>query len=170
MAYSNRARAISHGAILLFVGLVAISSAWGQAPAVRPNFTGVWALDTARTQPGPVRPMALSYAIEQHGDTITVTRHTRTMRGEFTAHLVYGTDGRAWQNSVDQGGVRVEVSSVLTWEGSTLVITSTLATGGQSLHQVERWSLDPNGRDLLADRTVEAMGQQYTMRLILGKQ
>ena len=146
---------------------IASSLAGAQTPAARPNFSGVWVLDSARTQPGAMTPMAMSYAIEQHGDTLRITRQTRTRRGEFTSQLLYGLDGRPWHNSVDQGGVPVEVSSILTWEGSTLVITSTLNAGGQELHQVERWSLDPNGRDLLADRTAEAMGQHFVMRLVL---
>ena len=156
-------------AILLWPVLTGTSPARAQAPAAHPNFVGVWVLDTARTQPGALTPMALTYAIEQHGDTLLIARRTRTMRGEFAAQLVYGLDGRPWHNSVNQGGLPVDVSSVLTWNGATLIITSTLNAGGQELHQVERWSLDPNGSDLIADRTVEAQGQQYAMRLVLSR-
>ena len=61
------------------------------------------------------------------------------------------------------------INSVLTWEGSTLVITSAISSSGQNLHQVERWSLDSARTTLTAERTVEAMGQPFATTLVLLK-
>ena len=150
------------------LAVLATSSARAQAPAVHPDFTGVWVMDTAKS-PGPMIPLAMTYAIEQRGDTVRIKRDTKSKRGEFSASLVYGTDGKPWKNSVTEGGTQVDVSSILTWEGSTLVITSTLNAGGQVMHQVEKWSLDASGKDLLTDRSVEAMGQQFSTKLVFTK-
>ena len=150
------------------LAVLAISSALAQAPAVHPDFTGVWVMETAKS-PGPMIPLAMTYAIEQRGDTIRIQRDTKSKRGDFSASLVYGTDGKPWKNSVTEGGTQVEVSSVLTWEGSTLIITSTLNASGQEIHQVEKWSLDASGKTLAADRSVEAMGQQFATKLVFTK-
>ena len=146
----------------------AVLSTSAQAPAAHPDFSGVWVMDTAKT-PGPMMPLAMTYAIEQRGDTIKIRRDTKSMQGEFSASMVYGTDGKPWKNSVTQRGMPVDVSSVLTWEGSTLVITSTISAEGQDIHQVEKWTLDSTGKMMTADRTVEAMGQQFATKMVLNK-
>jgi hypothetical protein len=151
------------------LAVLAISSARAQAPDVHPDFTGVWVMDTAKTPPGGMMPAAMTYTIEQRGDTIKIKRDTKSKRGDFISSMVYGMDGQPWKNSTIQAGTQVDVSSILTWEGSTLVITSTLNAGGQVMHQVEKWSLDASGKDLLADRSVEAMGQQFSMKLVFTK-
>lgn len=151
------------------LAVLAVSSARAQAPGGPPDFTGVWVMDTEKS-PGPMIPLAMTYAIEHRGDTVRIKRDTKVKRGEFSASLVYGTDGKPWKNSVqpDSGGTQVDVSSVLTWEGSTLIITSMLNASGQEIHQVEKWSLDASG-NLVADRSVEAMGQKFSTKLVFTK-
>jgi hypothetical protein len=59
-------------------------------------------MDTARSG-GPALPAAMIYAIEHQGDSIRIKRDTKSARGEFSASLVYGTDGKAWKNSTAMG-------------------------------------------------------------------
>jgi hypothetical protein len=146
----------------------AVVSAGAQTPAPHPDFSGTWVMDSAKS-PGPMMPLAATYVIEQRGDTVRIKRDTRTMQGAFSASLVYGIDGKAWKNSITQAGMPVDVSSVLTWEGSTLVITSTINANGQDIHQVETWSLDATGTTMTADRTVDAMGQRFATKLVFNK-
>lgn len=119
--------------------------------------------------PGPMVPLAMTYDIEHRAGMIKIKRETKSTRGEFSASLVYGTDGKPWKNSVTQAEGPVDVSSVLTWEGPTLIITSTLNVSGQQIHQVEKWSLDSTGKSLTADRTVEASGQKFVTKLMFSK-
>lgn len=146
---------------VMCVGVLGAQSTRG-----RPDFTGIWVMDTALS-PGPTLPRALSYTIQHHGDTVTIRRHTVNSQGEFTADLVYGTDGKPWRNTTTQAGVPVQITSVLTWAGDSLVITSELEAGGQALHQVETWSLDSARHRLVAIRVVDAMGQHYSTQLVL---
>lgn len=157
-----------HLPVSLLLATVSVLSAGAQTPAARPDFSGLWIMDTAKS-PGPMIPQAMTYAIGQRGDTISIKRDTKSMRGEFSASLVYGTDGKPWKNSINEGGILRDVSSVLTWDGSTLVITSTISASGQIINQVEKWSLDATGRTLTADRTVEAMGQQFATKMVFNK-
>lgn len=143
-----------------------VVGAEAQSTRGRPNFTGSWVLDTALSR-GPTLPRALSYTIQHHGDTLTIRRHAVNSQGEFTADLVYGTDGKPWRNSTTQAGVLVQISSVLTWAGDSLVITSELDAGGQTLHQVETWSLDATRHRLVTIRAVDALGQLYRTQLVL---
>lgn len=157
-----------HLLIAAMLATFAIVSAGAQATPAHPNFTGVWVMDTAKS-PGPVLPTSMTLTIDQRGDTIKITRDTKTVQGDLIANMVYGTDGKPWKNSIVQAGTSVEVSSVLTWDGATLVITSTLNAAGQTINQVEKWSLDSAGKTLTADRTAEAMGQQFVTKLVLNK-
>jgi hypothetical protein len=150
------------------LALLAISSARAQSPGPHPDLSGFWLMDPAKS-PGPMIPLAMTYAIEQRGDTLRMKRDTKSKRGEFSATLVYGTDGKPWKNSVTEGGVPVDVSSVLRWEGSMLIINSTLVASGQEIRQVEKLSLDASGGELVSARSVEAAGQQFLTKLVFTR-
>lgn len=133
-------------AVLIMAALAVPAFAGAQAPASRPDFSGAWVLDREKS-PGPMLPEAMSYTIQQRADTVRIKRYSKTMQGEITSELVYGLDGKPWKNTTTQGGMAVAVSSILTWEGSTLVITSALLANGQEIHQVEKWTLGADERN-----------------------
>lgn len=153
---------------VLLIALAVPAFAGAQAPASRPDFSGTWVMDREKS-PGPMIPEAMSYTIQQRGDTVRIKRYSKTMQGENTSDLVYGLDGKPWKNTATQGGMAVDVSSVLTWEGATLVITSTLLANGQEIHQVEKWTLGADGMSLTSNRTVEAMGQSFAATMVFNK-
>jgi hypothetical protein len=146
---------------MLATALVCALSAPLAAQGSHPSFAGTWTLDSAKTvidgQAPP--PSSATRTVTQHGDTIVIDNTMTTAGNTQTTHLVWGLDGKPWANSVTVGGgQQVDVSSVLTWAGDTLVIRSSLSVQGTDVEQLDRWVLAPDGKSVVTIREVSAMG------------
>lgn len=130
------------------------------AQGAHPSFAGTWTLDSAKTvidgQGTP--PSSATRTVTQRGDTITIDNTTTAAGNVQTSHLVWGLDGKAWTNSVTVAGQQVDVNSVLSWAGDTLVVRSTLSFQGNDIEQLDRWVLSADGKSIVSSREVSAMG------------
>jgi hypothetical protein len=154
------------------VALVLLLTAPGsvaRAQGKHPDFSGRWVLDTSQTPPSPMRPTSMIETISQSGDTLRLDRSAGTVQGDAVAKITLGLDGKTWKNTVDQLGVQVNMSTVCSWDGPTLVLTSTVAVSGQELQQTERWTLDAGGKTLTSEHIVDAMGQHFSTKLVLNR-
>jgi hypothetical protein len=143
------------------------SSAHAQQ-AARPNYSGTWVLDSSKSQmtsamPGNVPQFASgTWVIAQHGDTIVMDRDM-TMSGQpaLKSHVVVGTDGKAWKNSVPQmgGGGDIETSTTVSWENGDLVVRSTGNVQGFDFVQTDRWTLSADGKVFVSHRSVTVADQ-----------
>jgi hypothetical protein len=88
--------------------------------------------------------------ITQTGATLTIAR--TTPQGEV--RTVYNLDGSESRNSMamGRGGQAVEQVSRATWEGSKLVIATTMSMGGNAVETTMSLSLDASG-DLVVEST-----------------
>ena len=68
------------------------------------------------------------------------------------------------------GGNPVDVSTVVTWEAASPVLTSSMKFGENDAQSVEKWSLAPDGKKLNIDRKINAGGQEFANKLVLVKQ
>ena len=84
--------------------------------------------------------------------------------------MKYALDGSASKNTINMGGNPVDVSTVVTWEGASPVLTSSMQAGGNEAQIVEKWSLADGGKKLTLDRKISAGGQEFTNKLVLMKQ
>jgi hypothetical protein len=130
------------------------------AQGTHPSFAGTWLLDPAKTinnTAGPA-PDAITRAVVQHGDTLFVDTDTESAMGPQHTHLVWGLDGKAWKNTIAVAGTTAEVSTVLSWDGSTLVTSSSLSVVGIDVTQVDRWTLAADGKSVVASRAITQNG------------
>lgn len=127
-----------------------------------PSFVGTWVMDPTKTvvEGGGGAPSAATRVVVQHGDTLIVENEATSEAGVQKTHLIWGTDGKPWKNKVPVQGEDTEVSTVLTWEGATLVIRSTIPFQGMSVEQTDRWTLAADGKSMTTARTVTAEGEQ----------
>ena len=140
-----------------------------QAPASHPDFTGTWMMDTTKLPKSDAALLALTLTIARRGDTLLVmTEGTDATRGAFRTNSTYGFDGKPRPNTLAGGGA--VVGGVLSWEGETLVISSSGDVGGQSLTIVERWSLDPSGRTLTRRQAAVGGGHERSQTLAFTRQ
>jgi hypothetical protein len=131
------------------------------AQSAHPSFAGTWVLDPAKTinnTAGPA-PDGATRTVVQHGDTLLVDTDAESAMGPQHTHLVWGLDGKAWKNTIAVAGTTADVSTVLSWDGSTLVTTSSLSVMGIDVMQVDRWAMAADGKSIVATRTITQNGE-----------
>jgi len=108
--------------ILLAVALVA----GAQAPA-KPNFTGEWVMNAAKSDFGPVPPPdVITRSITHAEPALTIVETQKSAMGEQNTTRKYVTDGTGM--TFESNGATVKSSAV--WKDSALVIVSTVEAVG----------------------------------------
>ena len=157
----------------LLVTLLAVAPAVAGAQAAqataRPDYSGTYVLDSAQSE-GQMVPPKMTLKIAQAPAGLAVDRTITGPNGENTSQVKYALDGSASKNTINMGGNPVDVSTVVTWEGASPVLTSSMQAGGNEAQIVEKWSLADGGKKLTLDRKISAGGQEFTNKLVLMKQ
>ena len=108
----------------------------GMSAQAKPNFTGTWKPDPARSKTiGGLGP-ALTITVEGSKMTLTLTT-----AGNSTSR-VYMLDGTPSKNTVGAADNQREVTYTSKWEGNVLVTTS---TPSPTITDVERRSIEADG-------------------------
>lgn len=153
-------------ATLLVPGLALLASSTAGAQD-RPNLSGTWTLVADRSDFGPMPgPASRTDVIEHDGANLKVTRTQSAQGNEMSATMVYMIDGKPHVNT--PGGQ--EVSSVLSWDGAVLVITSTVQTPQGEASLVDRYSLSADGKELTQARSIAIAGQSLAQTMVLIRQ
>ena len=155
-------------ALLLTLLAVAPAVARAQA-AAHPDYSGTYVLDPAQSD-GQMVPQKMTLKITQTPAGLTVDRTQTTQMGESTSQMKYALDGSASKNTLNMGGNPVDVSTVVTWEATSPVLTSSMKFGENDAQSVEKWSLADGGKKLNIDRKISAGGQEFANKLVLVKQ
>ncbi|MFL5619192.1 MAG: hypothetical protein ACJ79A_12475 [Gemmatimonadaceae bacterium] len=155
--------------LLAIAPAVARAQAAPAAPAAHPDYSGTYVLDPAQSE-GQMLPQKMTLKITQTPAALTLDRTQTTQMGESTSQMKYTLDGSASKNTLNMGGNPVDVSTVVTWEGASPVLTSSMKFGDNDAQSVEKWSLAPDGKKLSIDRKISAGGQEFTNKLVLVKQ
>jgi hypothetical protein len=155
-------------ALLLTLLAIAPAVAHAQAPA-RPDYSGTYVLDPALSE-GQMVPQKMTLKITQAPTGLTLDRTQTNQMGESTSQMKYALDGTASKNTITMGGNAVDVSTVVTWEGESPVLTSAMKFGDNDAQSVEKWSLADAGKKLTIERKVSVGGQEFTNKIVLVKQ
>jgi hypothetical protein len=158
-------------ALLLTALVVApvVARAQTAAAPAHPDYSGTYVLDPAQSE-GQMVPQKMTLKITQTPAGLTLDRTQTSQMGESTSQMKYAIDGTASKNTLSMGGNSVDVSTVVTWEGPSPVLTSSMKFGENDAQSVEKWSLSPDGKKLSLDRKINAGGQEFTNKLVLVKQ
>jgi hypothetical protein len=146
------------GVAILLLLLVSLTAA-----QKKPNFSGRWEMDTAKSQ---LRPLTkwnhLSLAVEHQEPKLIVNMTTRYADGgESTTQLPLTTDGREVALDVTKGS-RIYRTN---WVGAKLVIK--WDQGGE---RSETWTLSPDGKTLTIDCSAKpANGPEQNWKHVLNK-
>ena len=153
----------------LLLTLLAIAPAVARAQATHPDYSGTYVLDPAQSE-GQMVPQKMTLKITQTAAGLTVDRTQTNQMGESTSQMKYALDGSASKNTLNMGGNPVDVSTVVTWEATSPVLTSSMKFGENDAQSVEKWSLADGGKKLNIDRKISAGGQEFANKLVLVKQ
>ena len=153
----------------LLLALLAVAPAVSPAQAAHPDYSGTWVLDPAQSQ-GQMVPQKMTLKITQAPADLSVDRTQTGQMGEITSQMKYAIDGSTSKNTLTMGGNPVDVSTVVTWEGDSPVLTSAMKFGDNDAHSVEKWALADGGKKLTITRKIDAGGQEFGNTLVLVKQ
>jgi hypothetical protein len=153
----------------LLLTLLAVAPAVARAQAAHPDYSGTYVLDPAQSE-GQMIPQKMTLKITQTAAGLTVDRTQTGQMGESTSQMKYTLDGSASKNTLNMGGNSVDVSTVITWEGATPVLTSAMKFGENDASSVEKWTLADGGKKLNIERKISAGGQEFGNKLVLVKQ
>jgi hypothetical protein len=154
--------------VALCFSLAAVASPLA-AQGAHPNFAGKWTLDPASVAGNPMMPSAMVLALVQDDKTINIDSDATTTMGEQKTKQLLNLDGSPTKNTISAGGTDFEFTSVVAWDGPALVVTTKAEVQGQQLQQIDRWSLEPDGKTLTMARGLSIAGQSMDMKLVFKK-
>lgn len=133
----------------------------------KPNFTGEWKLNAAKSDFGMMPPpTSVVQKITHEEPSLKVVRTQVSERGEFTSEAAYTTDGKECINKTRMG----ESKSTLKWDGDTLVIERKMDFQGNEVTITEKWTLSEDGKSLTQDQHFSSAQGEGDMKMVLEKQ
>ena len=138
------------------------------AQAAHSDFSGTWVLEPSKSQ-APMMPQSSELVVSQSDKVLTIDRTAKMANGTQSGKLAYNIDGTASTNSATPpGGTPIEFKSTTSWDGHTLVITTTADFNG-GFKQVERWTLSEGGKVLTVNGDIAISGQTATAKMVYTK-
>lgn len=153
--------------VLLFAATLVLA---GLASAAddKPNFTGKWVLDTAKSDFGPApAPAAQSQEIDHKDPKLKVKTVSKNQQGtENTAETTRTTDGAENTNTMGQA----EVKSKTVWDGKKLVTTSKRQIQGMDIDIKDIQELAEDGKSFTITRELKTPQGDFTQKLHFNKE
>lgn len=149
----------------LVAGLVLVAA--GTAFAQATNFSGDWKLNIAVSDFGGMpAPSSMSQKVTHAEPSLKVASNQVSDFGSIDSDLTFTTDGTECVNKV----MDFTVKSTLKWEGSVLVISSTMDFQGSPATMADKWALSPDGKELIINRHFEGPMGAGDGKLVFEKQ
>src|ERR1700683_2984928 len=156
----------SHTFRVFSAALLAIACGLLQAQA-KPNFSGNWKLNTAKSDFGAMPAPDSRTDIITHEDPDLKDSYTQSgQMGELTAVMKYSTDGKETTNSV-RGN---QSKTTAKWDGDELAIAGKTQFNGADVTLSDRWSLSADGKTLTIQRHVNSPLGETNQKIVLEKQ
>jgi hypothetical protein len=160
-------------AVSAVVVLTLIAAAAAVMAQSKPAFGGKWTLVPDPNAPAPTGRgrgmggggLGQAFSAEQNDKTLTVVTTSQQL-GEVKA--VYNLDGSETKNPISFGGQSVDRVSKAKWDGSKLVITTTMNFNGNAAESTQTWSLDATG-NLVVESTSNFGGTPTTTKATYKK-
>ena len=146
----------------MVIGLFAMTflSAHAQAAA---NFTGVWKLNLAKSDYGPIpHADAMTRTINHNDPSLQISTYQKGANGEATTELKYTTDGKPVENKGSKGSVK--------WDGDKLVVDSVISRNGAEITLHDVWSLSADGKTMTVNEHLVAPQGEFDTVQTFDKQ
>jgi hypothetical protein len=129
----------------------------------RPNFSGAWELDNAKSDFGGMgAPKRVTLAITHKEPAITVRTTMEVAQGEIQSEANYTTTGFEDTN-------RDQATTTKTrgrWEPKHLVVEGYVEAQGQRLRLREQWSLADEGKTFINERLLVLPNREVRQKLV----
>jgi len=148
---------------LALITIVALAAGFA---AAKPNFTGEWKLNAAKSDFGEFpAPSKLTMTIGHDDPSLKVTTTMAGDYGEFTWEAAYTTDGKECINKMRDN----ESKSTVTWDGDTLLINTKTSFGDNDMTISDKWKLAADGKSLMIERKFSSSRGETVQKMTLEK-
>jgi hypothetical protein len=137
--------------------------------ATPPNFSGIWKMDSEKSDWGPqTPPFSVEYVIRHVGSKISFnyTQDGKTSRVDITPD-----NEERVTNSTDENATWTRAY----WSGDALVLEARErrrfgTQGNVGPSWTSRWTVAPDGQQLIIDRTIRNAGEEAVQHLVFKRQ
>jgi len=137
------------------------------AQEAKPDFTGKWVLDKAKSDFGQMpAPDTMSRVIDHKEPKMKIAETGKSERGERSSERNITTDGRENKNIFGS----VEFVSRSKWEGKRLATEGKLKTQNGDFEINETMELNEDGKVMSLNRTFKGPQGEATQKLTLNKE
>ena len=144
---------------LLFLAAVAASA--------KPNFTGDWKLNTAKSDFGQMpAPSSMTQKVVHDEPNLQVHSKQTSDMGDYERDAKYTTDGKECTNTFRDN----PATSVVKWDGDALTFDTKGKFGDTDFTMKDKWTLSPDGKVLTMERHFSSSFGEGDQKLVLEKQ
>ena len=156
--------------VLLLAATMAVILPFAAHAQGKPDFSGTWTLDTAKSDPAPAGRGgggggAATLTIKQTATELAVQSEGR--QGPQT--MTYKLDGSESKNEqMGRGGAQTIVSKAK-WDGASLIIDTTREIQGMSITTHEVRKLDNGGKEMKVESTTQTPQGEVKRNVVYTK-
>lgn len=155
----------------LLAALVLLLAAPAWAQDAKPDFSGKWNLDLAKSDFGPAPPPeSIVIVIEHKEPNLKVTSTQTGQQGVVTNERNLTTDGKENTNRMRAMGGEQDVKSTTRWEGTKLATALKMDFQGSVIEFNDSWELSDGGKVLLIARAIKTPQGDFTQKTVFNKQ
>ncbi len=136
--------------------------------AEKPNFSGSWKLNNARSDFGPMPsgPDKFERTIDHKEPNLKMTTVQAFQGQERSNDVEYVIDGQEKTVETPMGPVKVKPE----WKGDNLEITVKREIQGSQIQSVETWSLSEDGKTLTVKTEISTPQGDFSLKFVMDKQ
>ncbi len=147
--------------------VVALMLALAAVAAAKPNFSGKWSMNAAKSDYGPIpAPEKFTRDIEHADPSLLIKSHQVGQQGEIQSEFKYTTDGKESVNQ-SRGG---EIRGTARWDGDVLVIESKRNIQGMDISQTDKWRMAGDGKSMKIESSLRTPQGDLEISVFFDKQ
>ena len=159
----------------LSLGLAVSLVAWGapswaqnSIPPAKPNFTGTWKLNVAKSDFGPSPKLKSRVDKLEHREASLRMTSTRVTEDgdEDTINLNLTIGDQESTNTLHGAEMKTKVK----WEGAVLLLDSTVKAEGGAVNLKDKWTLSADGKTLMITRHYTGPEGEADLAYVLERQ
>jgi hypothetical protein len=150
--------------------LLVATSAWTQD--AKPNFSGTWSVDLAKSDFGPAPPPESIVAVIDHKEpTIKIATTQKSPMGEVSNERTLTTDGKDNVSKMNTPAGETQMTSTSKWDGGKLITVAHMELQGTAITFNDSWEISGDGKVLTIIRQVQMTpGQGFGTKTVYNKQ
>ena len=134
--------------------------------ADKPDFSGEWVMNAAKSDWGQIPPPSKFIRKIDHKDpNMAMNTTIASSQGEMSTDVKYTTDGKEATNSI-RG---TDVKGTMSWAGNDIQLVTKRQIPDGELVQKEDWKLSADGKTMDVTSKMTAPQGEMTLKLVLEK-